>query len=372
MAAKEGFKDKLLAFAERALRVAPHIKNEEMTKASLVQPFISLLGYDPSDPTELAAEHSADFSDKFKNKVDYAILKDNSPVIAIECKTVGASRKDDRGQLRSYFNAVPTIKLAILTDGLVFEFFVDSLAPNMMDEEPFLIFDAKTASTGGLSDNLIEGITAISKQNFDPQTIGDHAQQKMTYRYFYDYLKSQFDEPSVDFTRFLLKENEILHVRAAAIEGYRAIAKAAFRDTFNDRVLSRLDIADRSPSTATKEAPTGVSVVSDAVDSPGVVTTAKELEAFETTRRRLAYLAGGDAVVYDRISDVQFKDYQGKMVVFLDKERKGRFLEIYERKDGKILFVTEEDGKKFESEDISTIDDVLIRNFRKKVQEMSK
>lgn len=65
-------------------------------------------------------EHSADFSDKYKNRVDFAILKDESPVIAIECKCCGASIKDERGQLRSYFNAAPTVKMGVLTDGIVF------------------------------------------------------------------------------------------------------------------------------------------------------------------------------------------------------------------------------------------------------------
>ena len=46
--------------------------------------------------------------------------------------------KDDRGQLKSYFNASPTITLGVLTDGLQYEFYADSDKPNMMDDTAFL------------------------------------------------------------------------------------------------------------------------------------------------------------------------------------------------------------------------------------------
>ena len=50
--------------------------------------------------------------------------------------------KDDRGQLRSYFNACPKRRsFGMLTDGLKYEFYADSDKPNMMDEAAFLRLD---------------------------------------------------------------------------------------------------------------------------------------------------------------------------------------------------------------------------------------
>ena len=86
----------------------------------------------------MSPEHHADFSEKYQNKVDYAILHHGVPVIALESKCVGAAMKDDSGQLRGYFNACPTVKLGILTDGLKYEFYANSDKPNMMDEAAFL------------------------------------------------------------------------------------------------------------------------------------------------------------------------------------------------------------------------------------------
>ena len=52
-------------------------------------PFFTLLGYYPNDPDEVFPEADASFSDKFKNRVDYAIYREGDPVIAVETKKVG-------------------------------------------------------------------------------------------------------------------------------------------------------------------------------------------------------------------------------------------------------------------------------------------
>ncbi|HSZ93353.1 MAG TPA: type I restriction enzyme HsdR N-terminal domain-containing protein [Acetobacteraceae bacterium] len=108
------------------VNIAPRCTNEESTNPILILPFLNFLGYDDRNPDEVCPEHGADFSEKYKNRVDFAILKGASPVIAIECKTLGMALKDERGQQRSYFNAAPTVKTGVITDGLVYEFYADS------------------------------------------------------------------------------------------------------------------------------------------------------------------------------------------------------------------------------------------------------
>src|ERR1700709_809714 len=94
----EDFKLRMLAHAKLVASRAPKVESEASTNASLVQPFLTTLGYDVSNPDEVSPEHHADFSEKYQNKVDYAILHQGKPVIAIESKRVGAAMKDDRGQ----------------------------------------------------------------------------------------------------------------------------------------------------------------------------------------------------------------------------------------------------------------------------------
>ncbi|GAI85131.1 unnamed protein product, partial [marine sediment metagenome] len=48
---------------------------------AFVLPFISILGYDVFNPSEVVPEYVADIGLKKGEKVDYAILKDNDPII---------------------------------------------------------------------------------------------------------------------------------------------------------------------------------------------------------------------------------------------------------------------------------------------------
>lgn len=153
--------------------------NEESTKLFLILPFLNLLGYDDRNPDEVCPEHSADFSEKYKNRVDFAILMGEKPVIAIECKAVGLPLKDERGQLRSYFNAAPTVKMGVITDGLIYEFYADSDEPNMMDQNAFLCFDLREIAKGKIENSVDEGLRSLQKINFDPEKYRSRGQEKI-------------------------------------------------------------------------------------------------------------------------------------------------------------------------------------------------
>lgn len=367
----EDLRTALISFGERVQRIREHVKNEEATKVSLILPFIGVLGYDILDPTEVAAEHASDFSDKYRNRVDYAILRDMQPIIAVECKTAGNGRKDDRGQLKAYFNASKTVKLGVLTDGIQFEFFVDSAEPNMMDDEPFLQIDFGDPLKAQISDTLLDGLFALTKGHFDPETVSENARRSITHRAFYDYLSQQFQDPSMEFTRFLLKEVDIKHVRTTALDGFRAIAKAAFSDVFTSNVLKRLDIPATTPRPARDPNPDPVA--SSAVEPShdrALVTSENELRAFESIRRRLAYLAGGKSEIFQAIDRVAYRDYLGKMAVFYVQERKGRLADILEGKDGSIRFVIADGGDAAPVVDLAAIDDRLKALFQKRIAEL--
>src|SRR5690554_3338397 len=150
------FQTKVVDFAKMALSRADRVTSEEATKQYLVLPFFQMLGYDPLNPDEIIPESQASFSDKFKNRIDYAICHDGDPVIAVECKRTGALTDSHRGELKGYFNAVPTTKLGILTDGLTFELYSDTNAENMMDDAPYVIIDLSAIASGEIDDNSLD------------------------------------------------------------------------------------------------------------------------------------------------------------------------------------------------------------------------
>ena len=51
---------------------------------------LGALGYDFNDPHEVQPEYAADFRADQTNRVDFAIMRDGVPVIAVECKKVGS------------------------------------------------------------------------------------------------------------------------------------------------------------------------------------------------------------------------------------------------------------------------------------------
>lgn len=90
----------------------------------MIIPFFRLLGYDPNDPDEVVPEADASFSDKFKNRVDYAIYKEGVPVIAVETKKVGSLSVANRGELKGYYNAVLSLSSSTFFSSLCQSAFV--------------------------------------------------------------------------------------------------------------------------------------------------------------------------------------------------------------------------------------------------------
>src|SRR3989304_10247913 len=136
------FIDRVRELAARAEKLIPRVQTEEGTKNALVMPFINnVLEYNVFDPAEVMPEFTADVGTKKGEKVDYAVLKDNKPIILFECKCVGADlNKEQASQLYRYFS-VTEARFGVLTDGIVYRFYSDLEQPNKMDAKPFFEFN---------------------------------------------------------------------------------------------------------------------------------------------------------------------------------------------------------------------------------------
>ncbi|RJQ25556.1 MAG: DNA polymerase III subunit epsilon, partial [Peptococcaceae bacterium] len=106
------FKEELQKLSVQIIERKKHITNEEMTKQALIIPFLQVLGYDVFNPLEVKSEYISDFGKKKGEKADYAIFKDNKPIIFIEAKAVTENTDNHDSQLARYFNATPEVKLA--------------------------------------------------------------------------------------------------------------------------------------------------------------------------------------------------------------------------------------------------------------------
>lgn len=73
------FKDQIKQLGDRVAKMKDRILTEEATKNAFIMPFIQALGYDVFNPMEVVPEFVADIGIKKGEKVDYAILKDDTP-----------------------------------------------------------------------------------------------------------------------------------------------------------------------------------------------------------------------------------------------------------------------------------------------------
>ncbi len=310
----EEFRQRIIAHAKQVTLRAPRVESEASTNASLVQPFLMALGYDVTNPDEVSPEHHADFSEKYQNKVDYAILHKNVPVIALESKRVGAAMKDDRGQLRSYFNACPTVKLGILTDGLKYEFYADSDKQNMMDDAAFLRLDFSViAKENSIDDNTLGGIAAIRSGLFNPEDVGAEAKRKLLFDSMVMVIKQFKTEPSDDFIRFILGQSEIggkiSKVTQKIVELNRDLVRSAMEAFVAQEALARFGYAPKDVVKTSPE-PVEVSTAPQATvqepEAEANTPTEAELKLLEYVKHRLFFLVRNDTL-FNEAQKLMFK-----------------------------------------------------------------
>jgi hypothetical protein len=373
----EEFRQRILAHAKLVASRAPKINSEAKTNASLVQPFLMTLSYDISNPDEVSPEHHADFSEKYQNKVDFAILHQGAPVIAIESKRAGSVMRDDRGQLRSYFNASPTVKLGILTDGLKYEFYADSDKPNMMDENAFLRLDfTDIAKNSAIDDNTLDGIAAIRSGSFNPEDVGAEAKRKLLFESIVDTIKQFKSAPSDDYIRFILGcstiGGKITKITQKIVDANREVVRDAMEAFVAQEALARFGYAPKDVVRAPERSETVVISPPTLVAEPeaeGFFPSERELEILTYAKNRLYYLVRND-ILFKEALKITFRKAKTAFRVYYGKPVNGSLFDLREHKDGKIsLQFPALGGREIPYETSTDFDDCLFKSFTQRVTE---
>jgi hypothetical protein len=269
------FHEDLARHADQIRTRLPHIQGEEATKQALVVPFLHVLGYDIFDPREVRPEYVADFAIKKAGqfeKVDYAIFLNGMPVLFIECKPVGALLEDHGGQLARYFNATPSVRVAMITNGVQVQVFTDLQTPNVMDSRPWLDIDLRALKAAE-----VEALKRFRKTDFAPEEVLRLAEEMVYYNAMMAYLGVQLRDPDEHFVQFVAKAIEVPRVTAKVIERLAPILKKAIQSTIVEHVAKSFSAPDPEPPSATPTAPPPAEDDAKA----GVVTTAEETAAWE-------------------------------------------------------------------------------------------
>lgn len=280
-----GFKEDLQKLPIQISERIPYITNEEMTKQSLIIPFIQVLGFDVFNPLEVRPEYFADFGKRKGEKVDYALFKDDQPIAFIEAKSINENLLNHDTQLSRYFNAVPEVKLGILTNGIEYKFFTDLTADNIMDDKPFLIVDLSN-----LKDSDIDNLLRFKKDNFDTESLMKYAEEIVYTSELDKSIRELLKNPSDEFIRFLIRDFSNSRITTNVIERFRPLVKKAISNAVLDIVSNGLyqqdnntpieenpSIETESDNAIAEDAPAN----NESIKRKSIVTTQEELEAFE-------------------------------------------------------------------------------------------
>jgi hypothetical protein len=224
--------------------------NEQATKASLIAPLFTLLGYDLTDPRECKPEYRTDFGkgEKAATPVDWAFLIDGTFAFFVEAKEVGAKITKYAEQLGMYFAKEPAVKLGILTNGVEWKFFTDLVHEHLMDKEPFLTWNVLRDETIPL-----DFLGLLQKAQFKPHLIRMFAQSNRRQSLLVDELSRLLQEPSPEFVKLAVQNIETRHLTPRVLTEWKPILANAIQEWVKRRALEMALTGEPSSGTSSTE-----------------------------------------------------------------------------------------------------------------------
>ena len=335
-------KDQLKLIADRT-KHKESIQTEEATKNAFVMPFLQSLGYDVFNPLEVVPEFIADIGIKKGEKIDYAIFKDGHPTILIECKDWRQNLNVHDGQLLRYFH-VSKAKFGLLTNGIVYRFYSDLVAPNKMDEKPFLEFNITD-----IKDNQIEELKKFHKANFDAESIVNTASEMKYMNEMKHLLHQELTEPSSEFVKYFAKQVYPSVVTAKVLEQFTELTKKSIQHYISDLITERLKTA-LSKEDEKNKIENEISAEQNLEDISKINTTEEELEAFLIVKTILRQKVPATRVTY--------RDAQSYFAIFLDDNNRKAICRLY-LNGGKKYIGTLDENKKETKFEIGTLDEIF-------------
>lgn len=338
------FKDAIKQLAERVVKLKDNIQTEEATKNAFIMPFINTLGYDVFDPLEVVPEMTCDIGTKKGEKIDYAIMKDDNPILLIECKHWKQDLNLHDNQLLRYFN-VSKAKFGLLTNGIVYRFYTDLIEPNKMDEKPFLEIDVTD-----FKDMQIEELKKFHKSYFDVETILSSASELKYTGELKAIIAKEFANPSPDFVKFFSKQVYDGMITSKLLEQFTSLTKKSISNYINDLISERLKSALKSEETEVIELDKSVdNAPAEKEEDSKIITTEEELEAYRIVKAICRQKVDVTRIVY--------RDAQSYFAILLDDNNRKPICRMYFNTATKYV-ATMDENKKDVKHAIESLDDI--------------
>jgi hypothetical protein len=150
----------LEALREKALRIQnSRAMNEETTKASLIMPLLSVLGWDTADPAEVLYEYRRTPKD---NPVDFCLCVQRNPVLFVEAKSLGENLADRRWTTQIIgYAAQAGVGWVVLTNGVDYDTY-NTAAVVPLEGKLFRRLSIITTHM----DDLVRDLSLLAKEDF--------------------------------------------------------------------------------------------------------------------------------------------------------------------------------------------------------------
>ncbi|MDP4270937.1 MAG: type I restriction enzyme HsdR N-terminal domain-containing protein [Bacteroidota bacterium] len=337
------FKDSIKQLSERVEKLKENIQTEEATKNAFIMPFISSLGYDVFNPLEVVPEYTCDIGTKKGEKIDYAILKDDEPIILIECKHWMQDLNLHDNQLLRYFH-VSKAKFGILTNGIIFKFYTDLETPNKMDEKPFL-----EINISDLREVQIEEIKKFHKSYFDINNIISSASELKYTSALKTLIASEFQSPSPELVRLLSKQVYDGVITTKLLDQFTGLVKKSLAYYVNDQINDRLKSALKTTQDTEEQPSIDDISFQEPEKEDKIVTTEEEIEGYMIVK----------SIIRKNIesSRIYHRDTQSYFSVLIDDNNRKPICRLYFNSSKKYIAFLDE-AKKEQKYELSSLDDI--------------
>lgn len=343
------FDEKLQEYITRIKNLKSKIKTEEATKTSMIMPFFNLLGYDVFNPLEFVPEFTADVGIKKGEKVDYAIMdKKNNPIILIEAKCCGENLNKHGSQLFRYFT-VTSAKFAILTNGLIYQFYTDLDEQNKMDKNPFLVINLLS-----MKENSIADLQKFQKSEFKINEIIAKATELKYNNQIKQFLSKQFTNPDDNFVTYVISDFYNGRKTQRVIDDFRPLVKKAFSQLIIEKTNERLQnaISNETEVVTPKNKNSKTSKVENSkAEKENLMSIDKNLESFFIVKSIIFDLLCGKALSYENSGEI--------FVIFIDNSPEKWICKI-NFVEGRIFINFSSNDKEFSSRQIRSQEDIYF------------
>ena len=309
----------------------------------------------------MTPELIADVGMKKGEKVDYAILMGNKPIMLFECKKSGSDLNvSHASQLFRYFH-VTEARFGVLTNGISYCFFTDLEQANKMDEKPFFEFNILA-----FKDQHVEELKKFTKPAFNVELIMNTASDLKYTRAVRNILSDWMVSPSEDFVKLACSEVfSGKRITPAIKEQFTLITKNAFQQLISEKINDRLKMA--------MEPTEGMKANSSPreLDQDRIITTEEELEGYRIVRAILREVTDPKRVV--------MRDSRSYCAILLDNNNRKLICRLWFNNLSRLVlgFFDGKDEKKIQIADLSDIyqyaDQIkqTVRMYDKSVDESS-